>query len=307
ITPHTEPVALDIIRTDEGSRQVVRTTSNSPIGVTILVPAGQQFQVGVRGNASTGHLYALSWSDILPPSCTQDLWEPNNSPTSALSILPNTSIGATLCNNDLDFYRVEGTLAGKVLSAELNYGPDTGPLLLEIWQDGRAITPDRTPNAGRRVVHFRPQAATETWLVVRARGVIGPSGYALSIGAQPVEDCVDDEREGNGTLSNDTIDRAAGVVGINAFPAVLCAGDLDFYDLGTFARGDAIDVSIDFSPGSVNLDAYLFREDITGLFQLAITDNAPEILPTNISQAGRYYVLVIGRTPLDTGDYILRQ
>ena len=304
----TEPVALDIVQISGGRREVVRSTTNSPLGVTILLPPGERFQVAVRATQGQPHLYALSWSETLPASCDQEPWEPNNSPSTALPILPNTSVGAVLCTNDLDFYQIEDFQRGQTLHAELTYGPDVGPLLLEIWRDGEIVTPDRSPSPGRRVAHFRGSREGNHLIVVRSLNPIGPVGYALSIGMQDLGRCNDDDEwEGRSGAQNDAISRASDIASVNSVSAVLCTGDLDFYDIGQFSRGQAVDVTIDFNANQANLDAYLFREDVSGLYQLAISDTSPEILPTNISQAGRYYVLVIGRTPLDSATYTLRK
>jgi uncharacterized protein YfaP (DUF2135 family) len=83
----------------------------------------------------------------------------------------------------------------------------------------------------------------------------------------------------------------------------VCAGDADWYEIGRFTDGAPIRVVVDFDAGDANLDAWLFVDGLNGFAQLAYTDRAPEILPTNAPSTGNYYVLVMGRTSFDTADY----
>jgi hypothetical protein len=234
----------------------------------------------------------LGWTYVAP-DCAGDSGEPNNSPTSTAPLFPGRGHGGSLCRGDLDFFAPVRPRQW-IVDAELVHSDPT--TLLELWLDGVVVTPDQRRGANRRHVHLRTNISGDYALGVRGVRPSVEGGYLLTLSARPIPACQDDAHENNDTLGRAV--RARGRVS-----GTVCAGDADWYEIGRFTDGAPIRVVVDFDAGDANLDAWLFVDGLNGFAQLAYTDRAPEILPTNAPSTGNYYVLVMGRTSFDTADY----
>ncbi len=286
---------VELVRAD---LQVV--ASGSGAGVAFRATAGQAGRHLLRVRGAVGGAYAIGWSPSELP-CGQDDHESNNSPASASpSLYPGRVISGGICGGDLDFFAVPSARAGQVLTAELIGGASAGRLLLEVWHDGRAITPDQSRSGGAVHAHSRLDMPGQYAVAVRGINPGVVSGYLLAVSVLD-RACADDNGE-----QDDRIDRGRPLNG-QFLTGTLCPGDLDYLLLGQRAEGSSVDLSLEFDAGAANLDAYLFRETLDGFLQVALTDGAPERLPTRIPRSGVYHVLVIGRGPGDGAPYTFRR
>ncbi len=264
----------------------------------VIASAGQRY---LRVQAGTVASYVVGWQRSDVDCALVDAFEPNNSPfTSSPSLFPGQIIAGGICNGDLDFYSMPSLLPGQVLTVEMA-NDATGRLLLDVWYDGSPITVDQArPDSA---VHTHTRLTQPGQYVVGVRG-LDPSvtgNYVLSASISSIS-CPGDNQEPDDTILTATpLGNAASISG------TICPGDLDFIDLGVLATNDNVDLSIEFNAGAANLDAFLMRESTDGLLQVALTDSAPERLPTRIPRGGRYYVLIMGRNVRDSTSYTFRR
>jgi hypothetical protein len=281
--------------------ETVRESSTADSTAAFEADTAGNYFIGLRGSGAD-IAYRLLWT-AGGSSCTTDAHEPNGSPGSAAELWPSSVISGALCPGDLDFAKLQHVQPGQVVSLELRNRPDQ-EMILEVWHDGANIIPDQRHEAGLRHAHFRADLPGDYVVLVRGAqpGVSGP--YLLAVTEAVAIPCGDDALEVTAAGENDALSSAA-TLAPGSHAATLCPGDLDVYCVGDYAVGSSISVSITFDATVTNLDAFLFRDNLAGFAQLAKTDSSPEILPTGISQAGSYCVVVLGRRVADAGTYVL--
>jgi len=282
--------------------QTALASNTAPMaGLATDVPAaaGDLF-LGVRDSRQASAPFLLTWLDPHTPGC-DDAFEPDNSPATAAPAPPDRHLPAGACANDLDFYEVAADLTRTVVATRMVFLPGTNEPSLELWRDGAAVTIDQRIAPGVRVASLRLDAHASTQAHVRHGA---GARYLLGVHAYPAPACTDDARD-QGTTPDDTIPHAAPLTIGRPLQGTLCAADVDIFDLGQIARGGNVDVTIDFDANALNLDAYLFYDNLDGFAQRAATDAAPERLPTGISQPGHYYVMVLGHGATDQGPYTI--
>lgn len=280
---------------------VVDERQGAGVAAIFDTPRVDNYFLRVTATGDSPEPYAIGWDNATDLRCNEGPEEPNNSPFS-----PSPSLWAgqikfgTLCRGDLDFYSLPIIESGQILSIEMAPVTDGQRMLVEVWHDGRRVTPDQTRPGGALHVHMRfdqPGAyavAVRGLTPLQGRYVLGAS---VTTSACPQEDAREDD---------DTIGEARGFNG-DSFSGAICPGDLDFIDLGNLSVDDQVRLSVRLGNLGGNLDAYLLREGIEGLLQVALTDNPTEILPTRIPRAGRYYVLIQGRDAVDLNTYTFQR
>lgn len=298
--PREAAASLELMRVVDGSPETVDQSAGG--GAVEAGPENGEFLLGVHGSGASNQPYQVRWAPW-QAVCHDDPREPNGSPGSASDLWPSSVVTGTICTGDLDFYRIRTLEAGQIISVDLWTFPDQ-ELLLEVWYDGVSIVPDQRPEPGSRHAHFRADLPGDYLVSVRALQTAATGAYLLSVAPARDGPCLDDNLERSSGADNDTLATAT-VLAHGSATATLCPGDLDVYYVGEYDVGGAISVTVSFDAAAMNLDAFLFRDSMAGFAQLAKTDSSPEVLPTGISRAGAYYVVVLGRSPVDTGSYTI--
>lgn len=236
----------------------------------------------------------VGWTYVAP-DCAGDTAEPNNSPANTAPISPGRGHRGALCGGDLDFFV---PLRPRQWIVDANLAHEDPSMLLEIWHNGTQLTPDQRHGDNLRHVHLRTNLSGDYALAIRGGRPNLQGSYILTMAARPIPQCNDDAAE-----NNDRLDRAT--VARGTARGVICPGDADWFQIGRYNEGQAIDVSIAFDADTANLDAWLYTDSIGNLAQVALTDRSPEVLPTGAPSSGVYYVLIQGRTSFDTASYTL--
>ena len=302
-TPGAQPVTMSLYREGESS-PIASSTSPANVVELAIEGVGAHY-LGLSSTSIADEPYQLAVR-TLPSSCENDVWEPNGSPSNAAALWTDHAIHGALCINDLDFFEIQPLAAGTVVNVELVHPTDSDPVLLEVWRQGRAISPVHNSGAGYRHAHVRLDRDDAYQIALRP-GVLAGFGeavpWAMAVSRWVPPACQDDDFETVDGVDNDELADATPLTGTRE--GVLCHGDVDFYDIGDYGLDDFVDVMIQFDAGSANLDAVLYFESVDGFAQLARGDGAPERLPTGVSRAGRYYVAVFGRGPTDSAPYTI--
>ena len=280
--------------------QEVHSATETGVAFRAEVISPGRYFLRVSSPTQTAEAYTLGWG-LDSEACDLDSHEPNNSPsTPSTSLFPGRVISGGICPGDTDFFSMPALAQGTTISVEFVSGADSR-ILLEVWHNSQPITPDQSRPDNAVHVHSRLDMPGSYVLAVRGINPRATGAYRLAVSAGTPAACPEDNAEDNDRISVGT------PINGNSIGGTICPGDLDFFLLGDRAEGSMVDLTIDFDGQSANLDAYLFRDGLSGLLQFALTDRSPERLPTRIPNSGTYYVLVMGRGVTDTASYTIRR
>jgi hypothetical protein len=208
------------------------------------LPAGQQRFAFVASVGAT--------------SCTEDALEPNDAPGAARPLAPGTPLRALrLCGGNDDWFRVN-LAAGEILDATLSFTHANGNLDLEAYAPGGTtrLAQSATSAMGVNEEKVQIQAGAAGAYLLRVFAAAGVANtYDLAASVRAGASCQDDGRE-----PNDTAAQAVTLTPGTYSGLEVCAGNDDWYQV-MLRAGDNLDVSIDFTHASGDLDLAVYRPD----------------------------------------------
>jgi len=220
-----------------------------------------------------------------------DPFEPNNSMDAAHLLEDGTYTGASIGNNDEDWFTFQ-PLTGATVRFKVEFEHDNGDIDLQMFRGLEQI--DRS-NGTRDDEEVRgTYEGTEPITVLVLGHESATNAYTISVvfegGVDLGEPCDDD---------NETLESAF-EIGAGVYPGLrICNGDVDWFRIRATTSGGPL--SIEFSHGEGNLDLELYRSSGELIdSSTSTTDNE-----TIESGAGVRYLKVFGRNGA-MADYTLR-
>ncbi|MEO1271096.1 MAG: PPC domain-containing protein, partial [Myxococcota bacterium] len=228
-TASGDPANLDLsILSPDG--QVVLNSANTPDSsneTTDVVADGRGLYI-IRVQAIEGPdapaIYTVEL-DIDPGPIEQDcgdVYEPNNTPSIGFDTLSPTN--ATICENDLDYYRFEVAAGGTDLRIFGIVNDPSVPVTISILDtDANAVLAQSTP--GESPINLSVVARRPGTYFIRVEHGGGARGTSYLVSVTPLAppDCSEDPYE-----PNDVFNMAEELVGELSDP-ILCAEDTDIY------------------------------------------------------------------------------
>lgn len=187
-------------------------------------------------------------------TCRQDEHEPDDTPgQSDVTTDDRQVFGATLCDDDVDFWAVE-LVQGASFGAVLRYTSEHGNMRLRLLdEDGSTVLQTEDTPTDDELLTFGPVDAAQV-VFIEVSGE--PNIYDLTLSlVEPADpDCEDDAEP------NDDADTATFISSGTLDDLRFCGGDRDFYTF-TVGQGQAIEARIDFEHDEGDLDLVLYAPD----------------------------------------------
>lgn len=191
--------------------------------------------------------------DITTP-CSNDLYEPNNTLSDAISIGPTNLNALYVCPDEQDWFAID-LLATDNFHAEIHFQQFYADLAFKLYgPDGTHLaTSLYTVDGYRELNRYVTQTGTH-YLLVYARDDGDEVAYTLETTVQHnTAGCTDDAYE-----NNDDDEHAATLTDGDYDNLMYCAYDYDWYAFDMLA-GETLELGIYFPHASINIDAELYN------------------------------------------------
>lgn len=210
-------------------RQLARSeTAGSSERILWQAEVAGEVYAEVRGHDGSEGAYRLSWTTTGPRECDDDGLEPNDAHIVPALLTAESAFVATACPGDDDWYGPLEVEEGTTVMIQVTDGAFLGEL------EATLVDPDTLEVAHRPLRGGVGQnfgfVATARPLLLRVRGrdLLSFGEYGVRVVVAGPEACVLDTDE-----PNDSESQAGPLVDA----AYLCAGDVDWYELGELAGG----------------------------------------------------------------------
>jgi hypothetical protein len=243
--------------------------------------------------------------------CMEDMYEPNDSPSQATTIVSDVPIEARICPANPDWFVIHNVPTKTRIDAQLSFTASLGQLDLELYGADAAapILISNTTNQDlQEIVYDASTTSTASYyLRVIGRGA-DQNVYTLrvSLRSDPTARCTDDRYEPNNVPGMAT--DAISFITADEPNLSICSGDEDWYSL-QLGPGEAITAEIGFQP-SADLDLGIFPGDTTDPHVVPLRESTGtsirEFAGYRTMSAGTFLVRVFGHTPADISVYDMR-
>jgi cysteine-rich repeat protein len=278
----THPVGegdVDLLVLDAGGRVVDSATSTAPSEtLEFTAPSSGTWFVEVRlfgdDGTTSGNGYSLVTSiDAAPEDCSEDTYEPNDTPATPSRVAAGEIPGLRSCPGDADFFGLSLNV-GDTLTWQASFDDANGDIDLRLLDPAGSTVVTATTTTDNETLTWTARTAGLYVLRVELVGDSGASvgnDYALTATLLPATSgCTDDSLEDNDSESEPSAVSAA------TGPLRICPFDRDFFSV-PFAAGQTIRISARFAHAGGDIDMRLL--DATGLgVATAISTDDDELL-----------------------------
>jgi len=299
---------VDLLVLDAAGRVVDSATSTAPSETLIFTaPSSGTWFVEVRlfGEAGTtsGNAYTLVTAlEEAPEACTEDIYEPNDTPATPSRITASEIPGLRACPGDADFFGLSMNV-GDTLTWQAAFDDANGDIDLRLLDPAGSTVATATTTTDNETVTWTARTAGLHVLRVELVGDSGASvgnDYSLNGSLVPATSgCADDPQEDNDSESEASpLSDATG-------PLRVCPFDRDFFS-APVAAGQTLRITARFAQSTGDIDMRLL--DPTGLaVATAISTDDDELLEyrSSVAQILTLEVYLYRDEPLSGNSYTL--
>jgi hypothetical protein len=223
---------------------------------------------------------------VEPVSCTDDVYEPNQSFMEAEALTLPSTLNAQVCPDNTDIYALDLTTLSRV-SATLSYqsGPERDLNLYLLNNQGAPLDTSAEQSGAEEV--SAEAGPGRIYLSVFGANANVSNNYSLTVSAEPItqmsacEDALD---------PNDSLDMPHPLSLPANYPELTVCNDSDAYSV-ELNQGDRLDVQLGFAHSNGDLDMVLYSEAFSAVDQ-SVSTNDDEELSYVAPSSGTYTLLV---------------
>lgn len=244
-----------------------------------------------EGDCPDDETCQLATGKCVPRACIPDRFEPNDSLERATPLPNGATTGLTLCDGDVDYFRVSlenGDRAQVAVDVDTLLNFDVailGPVGEVLSQSDFAV---------------RATANVDGDYYVRTRTDDAYVRYGLRLTVSRGIPCVDDEYEPNDSFLSASPMDPGDYLGLQ-----VCPGNADWYQVSV-REGDKLDVRIEMTALQGDLDLFLYDSDGKTLLGSSATVLDVEQVQTAVFTGSRVYAKVVGAAATTRNAYDLK-